>query len=212
MNIGFLFDLDGVLIDSEKEYTHIWSGIDVLFPTGVAGFAQAIKGTTLENILDTYFRPEDKPAVKKLLYEKEQQMRYDYCEGAEDLLAQLRRRGIPHAIVTSSKQDKMEHLRSQHPELFTIVNAIVDADDVTRSKPDPQGYLIGARKIGIPPQRCAVVEDSLQGIRAGKAAGCYVIGLTSTFGRSRLDGEADVLLDSLAEIDLEQVVNILQNR
>lgn len=212
MKIGFLFDLDGVLIDSEKEYTRIWSGIDACFPTGVADFAQAIKGTTLENILDTYFSAADQPAVKRLLYDSEQQMQYNYCDGAWSLLEELKRRGIPHVIVTSSKQDKMAHLRRQRPELFEMVDAIVDADDVTRSKPDPQGYLIGASKIGVSPQHCVVVEDSVQGMRAGRSAGCYVIGMTATFGRMRIEGEADEFLDSLDRLDLDKIIHILENR
>lgn len=210
MESAFLFDLDGVLIDSEKEYTLIWQGIDACFPTGVLDFAHRIKGTTLENILTTYFRPEDREAVHRMLWQREAEMRYEYCPGAERLLDELDRRGIRKAIVTSSKKEKMEHLRQQRPELWDRVDLIVDADCVTHSKPDPQGYLIAADRLGADPAHCVVVEDSLQGIRAGKAAGCFVVGLTGTFGRRPLVGEPDVLLDCLEDIDLDNIINVLK--
>lgn len=212
MNIGFLFDLDGVLIDSETEYTRIWDAIDTAFPTGVTGFTQAIKGTTLENILSTYFQPGQHEAVCRMLRDMESAMTYNYCTGAEELLKKLQEHGIHSAIVTSSKADKMKHLRQQRPELWELVNTIVDADCVTRSKPDPQGYLIAATRLGLSPAKCVVVEDSLQGIRAGKAAGCHVVGLTATFGKERLEGEADVLLDNLNQLDFESVIQLLRGR
>ena len=94
MNIGFLFDLDGVLIDSEREYTRIWNSIEDRFPTEVENFSYRIKGTTLENILSTYFKESDHPAVKKMLFALEQQMQYDYCDGAESLLDILDNKGL----------------------------------------------------------------------------------------------------------------------
>ena len=210
MENAFLFDLDGVLIDSEREYTRIWQGIDACFPTGVEGFAHRIKGTTLENILSTYFREEDREAVHSMLRQREAEMRYEYCLGAERLLDLLGEKGIKKAIVTSSKKEKMEHLRRQRPELWDRVELIVDADCVTRSKPNPQGYLIAAGRLGVDPRRCVVVEDSLQGIRAGRAAGSFVVGLTGTFCREPLEGEPDVLLDCLDDMDLENIINALR--
>ena len=75
--IGFLFDLDGVLIDSESEYTRIWQKIDSHFPTGVDNFAIKIKGQTLPEILNTYFRQAIHPQVTDMLNDMEQQMRYE---------------------------------------------------------------------------------------------------------------------------------------
>lgn len=212
MNIAFLFDLDGVLIDSETEYTRIWSEIESYFPTGYPDFAHRIKGTTLENILTTYFKPTDRERVAEMLFDREARMQYNYCKGAERLLDRLGELHIPKAIVTSSKKEKMDHLRRQRPELWQRVDTIVDADSVTRSKPDPQGYLIGATRIGINPCHCVVVEDSLQGIRAGKAAGCYVVGLSGTFGRDALEEEPDILLNCLEEMNLDSIINEIQQR
>lgn len=211
--IAVLFDLDGVLIDSETEYTKIWERIERRYPTGIKDFARKIKGTTLTDILNRYFPdPEVQPRVIELLLKEEKEMRYRYCAGAEDLLKTLEDKGVGRAIVTSSDEVKMAHLREDIPELYTMVNVIIDASMVTRSKPDPQGYLIAAQELGIEPERCAVFEDSLQGMRAGKAAGAFVVGITTTLGREAVEDEADLLVDSLEAIDIDNLLEILSNR
>lgn len=180
-NIGFLFDLDGVLIDSERKYTEIWNGIDHVFPTGIENFATKIKGTTLENILSSYFPSsliQDK--VKKMLYEEENRMLYEYKEGAEELLKELKCMHIPAVLVTSSNGAKLSRLWMQLEDLEGYFQAIIDGDMVSRSKPDPQGYLLGAQAAGCVPEKCVVFEDSLQGVKAGNAAGAYVIGVAGT--------------------------------
>jgi HAD superfamily hydrolase (TIGR01509 family) len=211
-NIGFLFDLDGVLVDSETEYTRIWNEINDIFPTGVENFAHVIKGTTLPNILSTYFSKHDIKEITRLLYQKEEEMRYDYCSGARDLIIELKKRHIPMAIVTSSNKDKMRHLWRDMPELQELIDVVVDADMVTNSKPDPEGYLLGAKLLGINPRNCVVVEDSIQGMRAGKSADSLVIGVATTFDSNKIGNEPDILLNSLTEIELDKVINILKTR
>lgn len=207
---GWLFDLDGVIIDSETEYSRIWGDIEALFPTGVENFPRRIKGTTLPNILSTYFNPKDFEAITAELSRRESLMEYDYCPFARELLDFLKERNLPIAIVTSSMDDKMMKLRIRHPELFDIVDVIVDASCKVKSKPSPEGYLLGARKIGKSPEMCVVVEDSVQGMRAGKAAGAFVVGLTGTFGRENVEGEADIVIDSLDELDIDRVLTMME--
>lgn len=206
---AILFDLDGVLIDSETQYTRIWAAIDRAFPTGIQDLPHVIKGTTLPAILSTYFRADDYDAITAMLRDNESRMVYEYCPGAEKLLHRLHSQGVRTAIVTSSKKDKMANVWSQLPELRKLVDAVVDADSVTRSKPDPQGYLLGADAVGVLPSQCVVVEDSIQGIMAGKRAGCKVVGLTGTFGRQAVEqSEADVVIDSLEDIQVERLTCI----
>lgn len=213
MEVGFLFDLDGVLIDSESRYTEIWERIDAKFPTGVENFATKIKGTTLENILGTYY-PDSATAaqVRAMLYEEEANMRYDYMQGAFELLNELSRLGIRAVLVTSSNAVKMDRLWAQRPELREYLYAIVDGDMVTRSKPDPQGYLLGASKMGLDPRRCVVFEDSLQGVKAGKAAGSYVVGIAGTLPGEALSGDSDVVVDNLTDISAAEICDILKKR
>lgn len=211
--IGFLFDLDGVLIDSENQYTQIWSMIGDTFPTGVENFALKIKGTTLENILNTYYPDKDmQKLVKAMLDQKEAEMVYDYTPGAEELLKALKKQGEHSAIVTSSNDEKMSILWRQHPEMKGYFDKTVDGDQVTKSKPDPEGYLLGAQHLGVRPERCAVFEDSIQGVKAGRAAGSYVIGVAGTNPAEKLTEYCDIVVESLEEIDLKELEKILRAR
>lgn len=212
-DIGALFDLDGVLIDSESEYTKIWQRIERRFPTGVKDFPRVIKGTTLEDILARYFSgPGVRPQVEKMLLEEEQKMVYDYCPGARSLLQELQKREVPMALVTSSNCYKISHLRQCRPELESQFDFVVVGEMVSHSKPDPEGYLLAASKLGVEPRRCVVFEDSLQGVKAGKAAGAYVIGVVGTLPAETLAPFCDLLVNHLTEVDVDKLVNTLQNR
>lgn len=212
-DIGFLFDLDGVLIDSEREYTRIWNHINECFPTGKDNFAKSIKGCTLTSILEAnYPDAAVREQVVALLYEEEGKMAYDYCPDAEAFLEQLDRDGIPHALVTSSDGYKMGRLYADLPRFRRHFEIIVDSSRVERSKPDPQGYLLAADSLNVSPQRCAVFEDSVQGVRAGRSAGCYVIGIAGTVDASQLAPWCDVVVDSLGELSIENISEILRAR
>ena len=155
--IAALFDLDGVLIDSESIYTQFWDRMDALYPTGVANFSYAIKGTTLPRILDTYFPdPEVQAKLRVHLREQEDNMVYRIFPGVTDFLKALRAEGIPTAIVTSSNNDKMHALFAQLPGFRELFDVVVTDSDVHRSKPDPEGYQLAAQRLGVPSGQSAV--------------------------------------------------------
>ncbi|MDE7380876.1 MAG: HAD family phosphatase [Muribaculaceae bacterium] len=198
---AFLFDLDGVLIDSESEYTKIWNAIEQQFPTGIDNFPIVIKGTTLEDILSTYFMDkETRKKVEKELYRLEKAMKYTYSPGARQLLLNLKEKNIPVALVTSSNSDKMKHLYNDIPEFSSFFDAIIVGEMVEHSKPNPEGYLKAAALLGINPEECVVVEDSLQGIKAGRNSGATVIGIAGTLPEEVLRPEADVLFNNIQEL------------
>lgn len=211
-DIGFLFDLDGVLIDSESEYTRIWESIDKEYPTGVDNFAIKIKGMTLPEILSTYFPENIQDNVIKMLNEKEQKMKYRPLPGAIETLKYLNEKGFGAVLVTSSNEYKMQHLREELPKLENFFVDIVTADKVRRSKPDPEGYILGASLLGVPARRCAVFEDSVQGVKAGKASGAYTVGLTSTLPPDSLEPYVDEMAENLQCIDIENIILKLKSR
>lgn len=210
--IGFLFDLDGVLIDSEPEYTRIWSEIEMCFPTGIDNFAIKIKGQTLPEILNSNFARHLHDDIIDMLNEKEQQMHYDWLPGARETLDKLREMAFGAVLVTSSNDMKMRHLREERPELEDFFTDIVTADRISRSKPDPEGYLLGAEILNVPAARCAVFEDSRQGVKAGKASGAYVVGLTTTLKREDIESQCDRIIENLTKIDIEELAEILYKR
>lgn len=212
-NAGFLFDLDGVLIDSEREYSGIWAQVNREYPSGVVSLEKVIKGCTLDKILDDHYPDlEIRDKVVERLYELEKLMKYEYLPGAEQLLKTLKRLGQPIVLVTSSNDVKMKHLDEEIPELRGLFNFVVTADLITKSKPDPEGYLLGASKIVRNIRKCVVFEDSLQGVKAGRNAGAYVIGVAGTLDRETLSPYADIVVDSLTEVDPEALVELISER
>lgn len=205
---GCLFDLDGVLIDSERMYTKIWEAIEQQWPTGVDNFAYKIKGTTLEDILDHYFPDGNVRAqVVKELYRLESLMIYQPLPGAMQLLDRLRSRNIPVALVTSSNDLKMQHLWSDMPELKEKLDVVITGDEVTHSKPDPEGYLTAASRLGVDPHHCVVFEDSLQGVKAGKAAGAYVVGVAGTLKAEDIAPYSDIVVNGVKEVDVDALIS-----
>lgn len=211
-NIAFLFDLDGVIIDSERSYSNFWRGITEIYPTGIENFERVIKGTTLTDILERYFTEDVRADVEHRCWELEKVIKYGYEEGALELLKELKRREIPTALVTSSDRVKMDHLWLQLPELKELLSVIIDGDMVEKSKPDPEGYLKAAGMVNSLPSRCVVFEDSLTGVKAGRAAGAYVVGMTQTLGAEKIAPFADEVLDTLTQLQLEQLITTLQCR
>lgn len=201
-----LFDLDGVLIDSEGIYTQFWAEIDRRFPTGVENFALVIKGNTLARILDTYFPDE---VVRKAIYAElarhEREMVYRLFPGAERFLRELQSAGIPIAIVTSSNRIKMNHLFAELPSLAEVVDVVLTDEDVSRSKPDPEGYRKAAARFGVASERSVVFEDSLAGIEAGRRAGGRVVAIATTNPRDVLEGRGDMIVDTIDDLSLAAV-------
>lgn len=178
---GALFDLDGVLIDSEGQYSEFWDGMSKIYDTGIDNFAMVIKGTTLDQILARHFPSDEvKADIIKRLETFERNMQFPLIPGALDFIRKLHQKGIPMAIVTSSAPPKMQLLFERYPEFTRLFDYVVTDADVTHSKPHPEPYLIGAARIGKSPSDCWVFEDSANGLAAGMAAGCHVVGLTTT--------------------------------
>lgn len=200
---GVLFDLDGVLIDSEGTYTEFWSDVDRRYPTGIENFAFAIKGTTLPEILRNFPDEATQRKIVDGLIEFQNNMRFRLFPETESFLDMLASNGIKMAIVTSSDDSKMERLYEQHPGFKERFDAVIDASQVTKSKPDPEGYLKGAEALGLSPDECVVMEDSLQGLKAARASGAKVVALSTTYPASRLEGMADLIVDNLGELSID---------
>lgn len=204
---GVLFDLDGVLVDSEGEYTKFWGGMGRRYNVGGESFASDIKGTTLTEILKAFPESEREGIVSEL-HEFEKNMAYPWIAGAETFVKSLADAGIPFAIVTSSDEVKMSYLFNAHPDLKEMATALVTAGLVTKSKPDPEGYLKGASMIGVPIEDCFVFEDSMQGLEAGRRSGATVIGLATTNSRERINGKAHEIIDDLAGFTIDDMLSV----
>lgn len=176
-----LFDLDGVILDTEGQYTRFWGEMGRRYVPSVPDFAQRIKGQTLLQMFDAWFpEPDVQCDIKRLLDEFEMQMTYPYIKGAHAYVKALHEKGVPTAIVTSSNLLKMENVYRLRPELKELFTLILTSEDFKASKPDPDCYLCAAQRLGVPISECVVFEDSMNGLRAGRASGAYVVGLATT--------------------------------
>lgn len=178
-----LFDLDGVVFDTEGQYTVFWGQQCREFHPERPGLEHEIKGQTLVQIYDAWFAGplRDKQAlITERLDRFEQQMDYHYVAGFQEYIALLRRRNVQTAVVTSSNRQKMLAVYGAHPEFQGMFDAILTSEDFAASKPDPDCYLRAARRLGARPEDCVVFEDSFNGLRSGRAAGMTVVGLATT--------------------------------
>lgn len=191
-----LFDLDGVILDTESQYTNFWGGMgEKYFHSGVE-FSNMIKGSTLVQIFDKYFKDDSElqQEITAALDNFEKSMSFEYIAGLPEFVNALRKAGIKTAVVTSSNIKKMEMVYRAHPELKTLFDAILTSEDFDRSKPDPDCYLKGAKQFGIQPDMCIGFEDSINGLKAVNAAGMYCVGLATTNPHDVVAKYADLVI------------------
>lgn len=208
-NRGALFDLDGVIIDTEGIYSSFWGAIDERYPTGVANFPQAIKGMNLQEILANYFpTAEIQAKVQKILDDFQREMRYEYFPDAMELVASLRKKGFTTCIVTSSDEKKMKHLATQHPDFKQAFDFFVTGDMVSHAKPHPECYLLAAKMANCDIKDCIVFEDSINGLKSGLASGAKVVGLTTTYGADVVEPLCHIMADNLKDVALEMLLEL----
>ncbi len=208
-----LFDFDGVIMDTESQYSLFWGEQGRIYHPEIPHFETLIKGQTLTQIFDNYFA--DKPDIQKIITAKlnefESSMNYSYIQGAESFLSILRDNKIRCALVTSSNTKKMEAVYRSHPELKDWFDEIITAERFHCSKPDPECFLLGASLFGLPSSECVVFEDSFHGLAAGVAAHMKVVALATTNSRESLAGKADLIIDNFTRIDLKMVNHLFEN-
>ena len=204
-----LFDFDGVLMDTEAQYTRFWDETGRKF-VDMDGFGSMIKGQTLVQIFGKYFADraeEELRAVEEAINEYERNMTYEFIPGARGFLNELRQAGIPTAIVTSSNNQKMSQVYKAHPDLHTLVDAILTSEHFSKSKPDPECFLKGMEMLGGTPETTVVFEDSIHGITAGRAAGAYVTGLATTNKREVIEPLCDMVIDNFSDFSLKELTD-----
>lgn len=199
-----LFDFDGVIMDTESQYTRFWDETGRKY-VDKDGFGSIIKGQTLKQIFENHFagRPEEElREIEVCINEFEKNMKYEFIPGAEEFLMKLKEAGIPAAIVTSSNKQKMAQVYKAHPHLLTLVDAILTSEDFSRSKPDPECFLKGMEVLGGSPQTTIVFEDSIHGLTAGRAAGAYVVGLATTNKSETIAPLCDIIINDFTGFEL----------
>ena len=202
-----LFDFDGVIADTESQYTGFWNKMGQKY-LGLEEFGHTIKGQTLIQIFGKYFDGmlREQEEIVPLLNEFESNMSYEYIPGAHRFMQELKAAGIRSAIVTSSNDAKMANVYKAHPELTDIVDMVLTSEDFSRSKPDPECFLKGMELLGGTPEETVVFEDSFHGIAAGRAAGAKVVGLATTNKREAIAPLCDMVIDDFTYLSLSDLM------
>lgn len=205
--IAVLFDFDGVVMDTESQYSVFWHkmGVDYL---GISDLEDRVKGQTLKYIYDMFFAgmTSQQDEITKALNRFEQEMDYEYVPGVEAFIADLRRNGVKMAVVTSSNDQKMAAVYRKHPEVKSMFDRILTADMFAHSKPAPDCFLLGMEVFGTTPATTYVFEDSFNGLKAGMASGATVIGLATTNTREEIAGLCHYVIDNFSGMTYEKLV------
>lgn len=208
-NVAVLFDFDGVVVDTETQYSVFWHrvGMDYL---GMSDLEGRIKGQTLTYIYDTFFpgMTDRQTEITAALDRFEQEMSYNFIPGVLDFMDDLRRHDVRTAVVTSSNDKKMAAVRRVHPDLDSLFDRILTAEMFTASKPAPDCFLLGMQVLGSEPAGTWVFEDSFNGLRAGMASGANVIGLATTNLRSAIAPLCHAVIDDFRGFTYEKMLKV----
>ena len=189
-----LFDLDGVILDTEGSYTAFWDDYGSRH-FSEKDFGLKIKGQTLVKILGDYFPEEnERKAITDAINDFERKMSYPFVPGVENYIKSLKSNGIRTAVVTSSNLPKMENVYRCHPGFKEMFDIILTSEDFSESKPSPYCYLKAMRLFGAGPEDCVVFEDSLAGLQAARASGAFVTALTTTNPEEVVRNYADLVI------------------
>ena len=192
-----LFDLDGVLVESKEATERVWLDWALSNGIGEDELRSAMHGVRSVEVVRA-LRPDLDAVAESDAIERRQ------AEDVEGLRAIL---GAAEAM-RALKEDRVAVVTSATRVLaaarvsavgIELPRVVVYADDVARGKPDPEGYLTAARRLGVEPARALVVEDAPPGIEAGRAAGAATVGVTSTHAASEL-AAADIVIETLEDL------------
>ena len=213
--VAALFDLDGVVFDTEPQYSVFWEKQGLIYHPELPSFSQLIKGQTLQQIYDKYFN-EELTSYRDVITEQlnlfERNMSFSYVEGFLKFVRELRSNGIKTAVVTSSNQNKMKNVYSKCPEFESLFDAILTAENFKESKPSPDCYLTAARFFSASPDECIVFEDSFNGLKSGRAALMKVVGLATTNSPDAIASLAHVVISDYTHFGVNDCVNLIRNK
>lgn len=201
-----IFDVDGVLVDSYDAHFRSWSQLyrELDVPYSETAFATDF-GRTSRDILQRQFGETlSAERIGELDRRKEAHFRdilredFRAMDGSRELIDELATSGFLLAVGSSGPPENVAIVLEKLGGRGRF-GAVVTGADVTRGKPDPQVFQLAAERLGLPPERCAVMEDAVHGIEAAKRAGMRAIALTGTAKRKQL-AAADLVVDSLREL------------
>lgn len=213
MPAGLIFDMDGVLIDSNPFHLLKWA--ELLNERGIAFDPQNLSAQVIGQRNDTAFRFFFGPhlgeeEILRLSEELEERFRTAFgpharpMRGVKPLIAESQRAGIPMAVASSAMAKNVEFVVDVLG-LRPYFRCLVSGDEVGRPKPEPEIYLKTAQQMGLDPAACVAFEDSFVGLESARRAGMKCVAIASTFPLAQLDTCAHLAVQSFEELTLERL-------
>lgn len=178
---GAIFDMDGVLFDTERIYQETWQEIAVKQEIMLDGsFLRAISGTSgahMSRVVEEYYHvPDGTDIIKRCMEQVKQKLsvHVPVKKGVHEILDFFQNNGMGMAVASSSAAQQIE-ANLQMTGIRDYFSAIVSGTEVRRGKPAPDIFLLAAERLHCAPEECLVFEDSENGIKAGYAAGCFTV-------------------------------------
>jgi len=210
-----IFDLDGVLLDTERIYTEVTQRIvarygkvfDWSVKADMIGRPALDSARHLVRALELPIAPEEYLVEREGLFE-EMMPFAEPMPGARELTTALAARGIPFALASSSSRRLFDLKTARHRAWFGTFATIVLGDDraVRRGKPAPDIFLVAAARLTARTGDCVVVEDAPAGVAAAKAAGMRVVAVPDAAMDRAAYADADMLVASLAGMDVDDLL------
>ena len=209
-----IFDMDGVLVDSQPY--HFKADIDTLAEYGVIkdqAFYEAFAGTvtidrmtTLKNMFDLEVSAEEMSDLReRMILDVIGKEDIEAVRGIPEFLADIKANGLKTAVASSSSYELID-LVLDKTGIRKYFDSLTSGADVENGKPAPDVFLLAAKRLGVEPKNCIVVEDSEKGVCAGVAAGMKVIGyINPTSGNQCLD-KADIITDDFRKIKIKEII------
>lgn len=210
---GFLFDMDGVLVDTEGLHWEAWKMLadqNPVFHMTRKDFEKGFGKTNaliLEEACPTLTLAERKALGdrKEALLRQIAKGKVTLLPGMESFLQAVVKGNHPHIIASSTPVENLKFYLKETP-LSHYFNNFTSAEEVASSKPFPDVFLEAARRIHLPPQDCIVLEDAPAGMQAGRAAGSFVVALATSHPKEALSNY-NILYPSPKELDLHTIIS-----
>jgi beta-phosphoglucomutase len=209
---GVLFDMDGVLVDSEEFICR--AAIEMFREKGIYSlphdfvpFVGMGENRYIGGVAEKYGLKINIDAAKSRtysIYESIVKGKMKPLPGAVDFIKRCRISGLRLALATSADRVKMEINLREIGLNETDFDSVINGLEVERKKPFPDIYMLAAERIGLKPSECLVAEDAVSGVKAAKSAGCRCLALLTSFRASELK-EADWICKSLADVPTEAI-------
>ncbi len=214
-SIAFIFDMDGVIADSNPYHKIALRQFCEQhgYRLTETDLREKIYGRTNKDWIPAVFGEIDAELVRAFAREKEDLFREIYAPhiqpvpGLVEFLEKLEQAGIPRAVGTSAPRENVD-FTLEKTATMRFFDVILDESFVSKGKPDPEIYRKTAAALRLPPERCIVFEDSFAGVEAARAAGSRVIAITTTHSREEFPS-ADIVIDDFKGLDPSTIISSL---